>query len=467
MAESENPTGVLTIYVSLAMNQVEFFYALGRRTQARGERAAHICFHEGGCEWLNERGAWVFNPFTCNADPFPFSAYGIDDPIRLVAHERAAYEQLDEEALLRKFASHLGAVRRIFDDIVGRHTGPIRVVQELGGFLSVLSVFYEARRRMIDNYFLEPSFFRRRFFVVKNSLSAFQVAGPIAEVVSPEVLAYVKDTVRKQSLVVPLKDRSHYRGPLRKLFDARNWRRLVEKIADKYLRGRQEEFNHIGGHVLRHIKMYCNHARLRPHYRQIPSHGNFVYYPLHVPADVALTLRSPAYLDQVRLIDEIAQQVPLDWSVVFKEHPALVGAVSAGAIVRMIRGRRNVVILDPQINNFEVLKAAEVVVTVNSKTGAEALMFQKPVVVLGDAFYRSCSLVNPVRELAGLGELIGTGGYRRIIREEDACRYFQDVWQASFPGEIYDLVLENIDQFSESLSLATIGNESSLGPRVA
>jgi hypothetical protein len=457
MVESRQASGALTIYVSLAMNQVEFFHALGRHSEARGEGVAHICFHEGGCAWLAARGTLVFNPFAYNAEPPPFSAYGIDDPLSLVAHERAAYEQSDNKALLRKFRHHLGAVMQIFDEIAVQHSGPMRVVQELGGFLSVLAVFHEARRRKIDNFFLEPSFFRRRFFVVKNCLAALQVAGPHAEVVSPQVLGYVEDTLRKQTLVVPLKDKSHYRRPLRKLVDARNWKRLIEKVADKYLRGRREEFNHIGGHVSRHLRMFWNHVRLRPYYRQIPSHGKFVYYPLHVPADVALTLRSPTYLDQVRLIDQIAQTVPRDWGVVFKEHPALVGAVSADAITRMLRNRPNVAILDPGINNFEVLKAAELVVTVNSKTGAEALMFQKPVVVLGDAFYRSCSLVTSLGTIAALRGLLAVGKYRRSITEEDSRRYFQDVWQASLPGEIYDVDPANVEQFSTSLNLGIAG----------
>jgi UDP-N-acetylglucosamine 2-epimerase len=175
-----------------------------------------------------------------------------------------------------------------------------------------------------------------------------------------------------------------------------------------------------------------------------------------VPADVALTLRSPAYLDQINLIDDLSQLVPRDWSVVFKEHPALVGAISANLITRMLRNRPNVKILDPGINNFEVMKAAELIMTVNSKTGAEALMLQKPVIVLGDAFYRSSTLVTPIGELAALRELIATDKYRRSITEEDALRYFEDIWQASVPGEIYDVSPENIHQFSTSLNKSIV-----------
>lgn len=454
MTETRPVTCRLTIYVSLAMNQVKFFHELGCLAQERGESVAHICFHEAGSAWLGAQGALVFNPFAYNAEPPPFSEYDIDDPLSLVAHERAAYEQSDNKALLRKFRRHLGAVVQIFDEIAAQHFCPIRVVQELGGFLSVLAVFYEARRRNIDNYFLEPSFFRRRFFLVKNSLAALRVAGPNSSTVSADVQSYIQDTLRKYSLVIPMKDHLHYRRPLRKLFDVRNWRRLIEKVVDKYLCGRQEEFSHIGGHVSRHLRMFWNNVRLHRHYRHFLPRGKFLYYPLHVPADIALTLRSPTYLDQMRLIDEVAKLVPKDWSIVVKEHPAQVGAMPANKLVNMLKKRSNVIILDPSINNFEILKEAELVLTVNSKAGVEALLFQRPVVVLGDAFYQSCSLVTSIGELAALSVLIAAGEYRKPYTHEDTLRYFQDIWQASQPGEIYDVAPANIEQFAHSLNSA-------------
>ena len=46
----------------------------------------------------------------------------------------------------------------------------------------------------------------------------------------------------------------------------------------------------------------------------------FVYYPLHVPADMALTLRSPEYLDQVATIDFLLRTIPDSHVLVAKEH---------------------------------------------------------------------------------------------------------------------------------------------------
>lgn len=439
------------VLVSLAMNQAAFFGALGRALSASGARVAHICFHEGSHRWLQSQGFESHSAFGVAAAPVDLAAYGIPDVDALLVHERAAYEIDDDAALRAKFLRHLGAMAALLGRITATGPGPVTVVQELGGFLSVLAVFFEARRRGIPNLFIEPSFYRGRVFLTRDTLQAPAVAGPTGRPVRPEVAAYLDETVARQSLVIPLKDRLHYRNPLRKLTDPHNVRRLVEKLVDKHVLRRQEEFQHIGGHVSRHVRMALNNRRLRPHYGTLPA-GRFVYYPLHVPADMALTLRSPRFLDQVALLDRLATLVPEGCGVVLKEHPALVGAIPASRILALLAARPNVRLLDPGINNYEAMRAAAAIVTVNSKSGAEALLIGKPVVVLGDAFYRPSTLVHPVT-LDTLPEVL-----RRVLDGElpgpaaDAVRgYFQDVWEASWPGELYDASADNVARFRDSV----------------
>ena len=69
------------------------------------------------------------------------------------------------------------------------------LVQELGGFLSVIASFYAARRRGIRNWFIEPSFFRGRMYFTPDSLAAPQVMAKPADAVSAEVRAYLDDTL--------------------------------------------------------------------------------------------------------------------------------------------------------------------------------------------------------------------------------------------------------------------------------
>ena len=52
--------------------------------------------------------------------------------------------------LLEKFACYLLVIDEVLNDLKDKD---LRIIQELGGFLSVISIFMVARHRSIDNWF--------------------------------------------------------------------------------------------------------------------------------------------------------------------------------------------------------------------------------------------------------------------------------------------------------------------------
>jgi hypothetical protein len=445
-------SALTVVFTTLAMNQTLFFEALARALAAKGVGAVHIAFHERSHEYLTRRGQLSFNAFAGPADgALDWRALGIENPSFLLSHEKAAFEIADTGRLLAKFASYARAVTAVLDKLRGEGRR-LCVVQELGGFTSILATYHAARARGIDTYFLEPSFFRGRLLLVRNSLAALPIGGPSGKAPSGELRAYLAAARKLQSAIVPAKDTHHYRQPWRKLADARHLQRLFEKIRDKHLLGKREEFAHIGGHVRRHARMAARSLLLKRHYRPLAGTRPFIYYPLHVPADVALTLRSPHYLDQYALIDYLCRVAPAPYKVAIKEHPALVGAIEYRRIRGLLAARDNLVLLDAGINNYRILEEASAVVTINSKSGAEALLLERPVLVLGDAFYRACSLVVPVEKLEDLEACLrATLAAPRRMAGDDVLSYFQDVWEQTFPGELYVTDPANISACARSL----------------
>ncbi len=436
------------VFVSLAGNQSSFFASLEPLLRKAGKDVVHICFHDGAAAKLEKAGHRVFNPFRHSDRNVSASLddYDIDNPALLMGHEKAAYEIVDTAALLEKFRRHLVSLEKILGTLQAESRNLV-VVQELGGFTSVLAAYFVAQRRGIPNYFIEPSFFKGRFFLTLNSFSAPGIAPrfDFADDTVKEILDQIRS---RQTVVIPMKDKLHYRGAIHKLLDRKNLQRLFEKLFQKYALGQKEEFQHIGGHVSRHVRMTLNAARLRRFYQSIPEGRPFIYYPLHVPADFALTIRSPEYLDQLSLIDFLCRIAPAGHGVVIKEHPALIGALSAVRMRDLLRRHDNLVLLSPGINNHQVLRAADSVVTVNSKAGAEALLYGKRVFALGDSFYRDSGLVLPI---GALGDLPRQWANSMHPLKEDVDRFLQNVWSASIGGELYDLHEENICEFSTSL----------------
>lgn len=435
---------------SLARYQTEFWIAVARDLAHRGFGMTVLSFDDPSTLMLRDAGIRVFGP------PRIHSEASVQNPDlehlnHWLSHERFVFGERDRRRLL----SRLGAYRRLVDTALDGMlgNGHVVLVQEVGGFLSVIASYFSARQRGIDNWFIEPAFFRGRLFFYRNSFSAPRVTGTLPERVSLEVQQYLADTIRTQSIVVPLKDRHQYRSAARKVLNIRNARRLLEKLIAKYVRGQHMEFGHIGRHARTHLTMVRNSIAMRRFYTSLAEAGPFVYYPLHVPGDMALTLRSGEYLDQLALVDYLARTVPATHRIAIKEHPAMIGALDASRLRSLLDVHDNVIVLPPGTNNYEVLKAATAVVSVNSKSGAEAALLGKRVLVLGDAFYSDAPIVERVESLSALRQHLDDA-----VREPTAVagpdvvsRYFELVWQRSLPGELYVCSEENVRHFTDSL----------------
>lgn len=133
----------------------------------------------------------------------------------------------------------------------------------------------------------------------------------------------------------------------------------------------------------------------------------FVFFPLQVRSDSQLTIHSPLYGNRLDLaIADLADAVRAtdpELSLVVKLHPADLGKTDYDPLVRAL----------PDIvwigggDVRTILARAECVVTVNSTVGIEAMIFDKPLVTLGNNFFVQEGLVHPVRARADLAGRLG------------------------------------------------------------
>ena len=420
------PAPVILI-TTLAEYQTRFWLPVGQALARLGREAAFLSFDDRSSEMLRAANLKTtsFTEVRRRAVPGEAEAAlaraGPDNVNFWLGHERVAFARTDAVAMREKLALSILAAERAMDDC-GRD--PV-MVQELGGFLSVVGSFFAARARGIDNWFIEPSFFRGRFSLTPNSFGAPSFPARPEREPPPEAAAYLEHTLAEEAIVIPAKDRHQYRPAWSKVVNVRNARRLVEKLIDKHLFGKRQEFGHIGQHVRQHARMLANSRKLRRVYRAHDAIGPYLYYPFHVPGDVALTLRAPEYLDQLALVDYLCRTAPQGLRVAVKEHPAMIGAIGADRLLALARSYDNLAVLPPATNNYRVIQAAEAVITVNSKSGAEAGLVGKPVVVLGDAFYRAAPFATPAEGLAGLETALA----RALAARPDPAETQAVVWR--------------------------------------
>jgi hypothetical protein len=447
------------LITTLAEYQTVFWLKVGLELRRLGHEPHFLSFDDRSTEMLLAAGlpcrSATARPTDLDASDASIDAalatYGMSDLNYWLGHERFAFGLSDHILLRQKLLWALKTADEACAELLAR--GPTVMVQELGGFLSVIGSFFAARRHGIDNWFAEPSFFRGRLFYLRNSFSATSVAAADTGPVLREVRSYLQSTVSSGAIVVPIKDRHQYTTARKKIVNLRNARRLLQKLADKYLHGKTQEFGYIGSHVRTHARMLWSSHRLRKHYTPLESCHRFVYYPLHVPGDMALTLRTPHLLDQLALVDFICRAVPHTHLVTIKEHPAMVGAIQAERVLDLLRRHDNLRLLPPTTNNYLVLRAADSVVSVNSKSGAEAALLGKPVIVLGDAFYRDSPLVQRIDRIQDLPQAIAASlSPQAADAPPDMIeRYFTAVWKRSVPGELYVPDDANIQNFTAGL----------------
>jgi hypothetical protein len=450
----------MIVITTLAEYQTRFWAQVALRLKLEGHEVILLSFDDASTDLLNKNGLRSYNvpALAKGVNDVPFESYqevlgsyGLDDINYWISHERVTFALKDTNKMIARLICYIQVVDGLFSELKSE-TKDITLLQELGGFLSVVASFFAARKNGINNIFLEPSFFKGRLFPLLNSFAAPVITASAIGPVSKNVQEVMRSTIASQSIVIPKKDALQYRGAFAKIFDFSNVKRLFEKIVDKYLLGKYQEFGHLGRYVGLHVKMLFNANLMRFSYTPLESLKDFVYFPFHVPGDMALTLRSPEYFDQLSLIEYMLKVVPFNHMVAVKEHPAQIGGIAALRLKQLLERYDNLVVINPRVNNYDVINKANLIVSINSKSGAEAGLLGKPSLVLGEAFYKDSPLVERVSSISDLKAKINESLDNWKPRSE-ALRdsYFQNVWDETYVGELYIDDNKDVKTFSKSI----------------
>jgi hypothetical protein len=444
------------LFAIIALREVRFFGSAATRFREEGLSVAFITFHEAGDALLERMGFEYFSlqklkprylrewEGTSEADLE--KRFGDTNLDGLIRHEMLTTNRTDRAKHLHKVAAYSA----LLSDILTAND--VRcVVQELGGFIAPLCLYYMARASHVPHVFIEPSVFHRHLIFTLNDIySDLPASLTPPDRPDQKLKDYVAAYRDRGVLVMPHKDKHvFYSMALSRIFSADNVRRLGRKLYHKYVSGHVEEYDAIGWYVINHLMKWFRSKRLVQFYREPRPGERYVFYPFHVPLDFQLTVRCPEFLDQIALVERIAASLPEGICLYIKEHPASIGALSVGRLRRAL-ARRNVRLISPKQSAFDLIRHAEAVVSVNSKVGMEALMQNKPVLVLGQTYYRDKGVTvdwDQRSELSlALGEVLAYRPDPQAVEQ-----FLARVWKWSYPGELYEFSPSNVEEFYASL----------------
>ncbi|MEX2526769.1 MAG: hypothetical protein WEA09_03965 [Gemmatimonadota bacterium] len=156
--------------------------------------------------------------------------------------------------------------------------------------------------------------------------------------------------------------------------------------------------------------------------RRVP----FLFMPLNSEPEIALSVYSRFTLNQIEVIRNVAQSLPLGWRLVLKEHPRSHGRRSDGYYHRVLE-IPNVYFVPVETRPAELFAEARCTLVISSFMGFESVLAGKPCLVLGRTLYSDlpAPLVQEVRAFEDLPNLIHTAV--ETPWPEDADRHIESL----------------------------------------
>lgn len=152
-------------------------------------------------------------------------------------------------------------------------------------------------------------------------------------------------------------------------------------------------------------------------YDVFDASSRYFYYPMHLePEAVVLYWGDGIYKNQVKLIENIAAQLPANSYLFVKDHPHAI-AYRDAYDYKKIKSIPNVKLLNPKLSGKDLIGNSIGVITINGTSGFEALLLNKKVYTLGNCYYNCCKRVTYIRNIRDL---------RRAIYDNQSVEYKDD-----------------------------------------
>jgi hypothetical protein len=133
---------------------------------------------------------------------------------------------------------------------------------------------------------------------------------------------------------------------------------------------------------------------------------DYYYYSMNLePEATVLYLGDGIYENQIKLILNIASQLPPCTYLYVKDHPHFVGYRNYMDYVKLMRVS-NVKILKTEVPGKQVIKDCIGVFIVNGTAGFEAILLNKQVYTFGHMFFNVCERVNYIKNVKDLREVL-------------------------------------------------------------
>ncbi|OQX79361.1 MAG: hypothetical protein B6D56_07260 [Candidatus Omnitrophica bacterium 4484_70.1] len=175
-------------------------------------------------------------------------------------------------------------------------------------------------------------------------------------------------------------------------------------------------------------------------YKTPPPGMDYLFCTLQVQPEEATDLWGMYHSNQIAFIENIAKSLPLNVKLLVKEHiPAVGWREGIKKFYEKINRISNVELVHPLADTYEFIKKAKAVVVNSGTVGWEALLFKKPVIIFGEAFYNHSGLTYRVENFRDFRNTLKIILHKERIfpdnYEDILTKFIYSLLKNTFPGE--------------------------------
>jgi hypothetical protein len=392
------------LFTTLQTFESEFYGTVAAELERRGHETAHVTVSRASANRLREEGfaAWCLHDVIAELRPLPpgeeasriESTYPMPH-LRDVYRGDYAIADWDEDASQQHAIDVFRALEVVFDEV-----RPDIVCPEVGNETMRVAAHLIALARDVPVLFLLFTIFPDPLRVYVDTVHAPVVPQADVRELTEEERAELEEfrhafTTRAK----PIRD--YRRVPV-------EWRRVpifAGHVRRKLSTDRDNEYLRPWRLLRTNLSEKVRAVAARPFYNRLDPERPFVYFPLHVTDDYKIKRVIPHCVDQAALIEQVADALPTGYDLVLKEHPMSLGRNSIG-LLRRLRRRRNVRLVSPYTSSHDLIAGSDAVAVISSTVGLEALLYDKPVLTMGDPYYARYGVTLDLTSFAEIREKV-------------------------------------------------------------
>ena len=213
-------------------------------------------------------------------------------------------------------------------------------------------------------------------------------------------------------------------------------------------------WNYLKDRIMRKLRNLRSNADL---FGMPDPSEDYAYFPLQYEPEVGLLLYAPFYTNQLNLIRQIAQSLPVHFKLYVKEHPQMV-SFRPRSFYLELRKIPNVKLMSPAVGGFRILQNAKLVTVITGTTGWEATLLKKPVISFANIFYNDLSFVKRSYNIEQLPLLVNEQLENFHYDENELVRFIAAILENSCEIDLVRLWTQETDRAKQKDGLTTLAD---------